>query len=483
MAIPESAREYRQTLKDMLIEMPDKRQRRDFLASERITEEYKTAREFVIFERHQSVRTIPDAAIRRERYEFPITPTERLGALLSSVNTGTKSILLFLLERETRPETYISPVDLADKFKEAFRGTELLEQFGNHTKQLVTQYCQQSLVGIGVVAREYTLAGELVGFSLTPDGRRYGISAAALALKTEEELGTSLYPILGQSTSRLADSRAPLTRARILEALSRRDQPVRVADLELELGTNDVTIGNDLELLDRLGIVDYRSFSHKGNTTMIRYITPPEFTGDSIEPINRTRSIQNLMVKILQDHKPETSFTDDQIYEQMPDSVKTRWKERELKAHISRLLSKLVREGHILREDNLKGAETHSSATLTELGYRFFNLFERPMLALVQDQPIDNSAIDSVRNNLFQYARMTADLYLPFSRSTRIRQSGETQTRILELIRDSEEPLTIKDVFTQLDMSKQSAISYIKSLTQNGVLKRTKIGKTYFYQV
>ncbi|OGE26481.1 hypothetical protein A3C26_00560 [Candidatus Daviesbacteria bacterium RIFCSPHIGHO2_02_FULL_39_12] len=169
-----------------------------------------------------------------ETLPFPQDPKERLNALLSSLNFGPKAVTLLLLPQHG---VYISPGELTAQFRGTFQGSEM----STVSKTTARGYTRESLFNLGLVAEEYSMdhfgQKKIVGYGQSEAGQKYGVRAACLVLKTENENGISLRLFFGSSNTNSQEQvRAPLTRALILRLLRGQSKPVTEIEIARSLG-------------------------------------------------------------------------------------------------------------------------------------------------------------------------------------------------------------------------------------------------------
>lgn len=424
---------------------------------------------------------------RRVEIEFPASPEGRLGALLASVNIGPKAVTLLLLPS---PGVYIAPYpDLANKFREIFRGTPL-EGFAN---TIAPEYCRQSLSRIGLVAAEYSIdyygAEKVVGYGKTEAGEKYGVPAAALALAAEAKHNRSLYPILGATNVSSPElKRAPLTRAQILLFLSEQTEPVTEKKIIEVLGITQPTAQEALFSLSQSGVIAYEAVTPRTGKVQISY-TRGQLPADDITPVNReptlTRTIATICEDLIAQGKPVSQAA---IYEELPEEIKKRRREDVLRININITLSGLARQGFLLHAKDFKGHGVQSSARITKDGQAVVEDFILPLVKLIQNEPgeqdrIDREIVKPVINNLRLYAQITAELYYPYSISFKQTRREENIRRVLDILVSSPKGLSTQDFIPLLGVNEETVRNYLAALREQSLVGRERVKCVDYYRV
>lgn len=249
-------------------------------------------------------------------------------------------------------------------------------------RRIQVGYCRQTLVPIGMVAEAdvlYLGAVEyVVGYRLSGAGEKYGLPIAAYLLQQSKSLPHSLNRIFG-NTSTTRDTRAVINRARILEALVAKKTEVRGTDIALELGLNRITVSNNLERLNRLGLVEYQavdteqvgwaSYTHRKDAsidsvrTVGRWLKLTSYVARTILVLG-TVNAQDL-AKSLKDNYPQSSL-------------------KSLCQNISRVLVGLAKQG-FCQADYFVGGEKQSKARILPEGRQIVQAIIMPIRAALAD--------------------------------------------------------------------------------------------------
>lgn len=392
------------------------------------------------------------------------------GEALSGLNNGVKAALFLLIAQNTHPRTefgpgtYISLEDLTSRFRQLFAGTELLDMIDEYrmVRGQVRSYCQESLCGVGVVAAEYDLEGKIIGFGITERGVSVGVPLALLILEWENRYQQSLYPILGQTSSRKA-TRAPDNIAKIVDYLVRQGRPVRTVDIANGLNLGSGLVGQDLARLKRFGFVNYQSLTSQTGKIELEY----RLASSDIEQapyIIKVHFLQELIAKILLANK-DRAFSASEIIRRLPGEIKPRWQARALTTTISAILSGLARQGYVDRVNEFEGAKKQSVASIAERGEAFVRGLVWSLLRASAKQPLaeeEQTKMDRARGNFSIFTRTSTDLYYPYSKSSKMRQRKVSMARLVGILQKNEGEVTIIDLAEKLELSRNTISRFLR---------------------
>lgn len=392
------------------------------------------------------------------------------GEALSGLNNGVKAALFLLIAQNTYPRTefspgtYISLEDLTSRFRQLFAGTVFLDMIDEHhqARGQVKQYCQESLCNVGVVSAEYNLEGKIIGFGITERGVSVGVPLALLILEWENRHQQSLYPILGQTSSKKA-TRAPDNSAKIVDYLVRQGRPVRTVDIANGLNLGSGLVGQDLARFKRFGFVNYQSLTSQTGEIELEYRLVSSYI-EQAPYIIKVHLLQELIAKIILANK-DRAFSASEIIRRLPGEIKTRWQARSLTSTISTILSGLARQGYVGRVNEFEGAKKQSVASITEKGKAFVKELVWPLLKVSAKQPLaeeEQTKMDKTRENLFIFTRTSADLYYPYSKSSKMRQRKASMARLVGILQKNEGEVTIIDLAEKLELSRNPISRFLR---------------------
>lgn len=412
--------------------------------------------------------------------EFSPAAWEEAGKVFSGVNNGVKAALL--LEIGQGYGNYLPVEDVVDKFKELFAGTELLTAISEYKgpNRQVIRYCRESLCDVGLLAEEVNDAGELIGFGLTKKGKEFGMPAAYLVLQRERETGQSLYPIFGQ-TSTSKETRAPFNRTKILDYLGRHPRGVREVDLITHLGLLDDSTKITLDQFRKFGLIKYKSITTKTEKSPLRYEITAGQDLSQAPHVTENLGLQQEIVKIIVSlaGSQTRQFSNPEIIDGLPEELKKRWQDRSLRVAVPHILSGLARQRWLTRVDDFKGGEKQSDISLTLAGRKLLAKLIWPTLSVVSKMPLTpdrEKAIAEVRTNLPAFAQNSAQLYYPYSQSSKIRRFAENKANAIGILSTSTKPLTARVIAEQLGLSERTIRGYLRSKTPDSAVAIITVG-------
>lgn len=432
--------------------------------------------------------------------EFSQEAWEKAGRAFSAFNNGIKAALFLEIARSTNPGTYLSIEAIAARFWDLFSGTELLEAVRKHTKGLVVSYCQESLCDVGLLTEEYNLQGELIGFGLTQDGRDFGIAAAAQVLRFENSKNQSVLPLLG-ATNSAGKTRSPANRTKVLDYLARHPYAVREADLSAAFELDNASVRTSLEIFHQFGLLEYKVATSRTAKEEIQFQVKLGQGLIEAPYVSRYHVMQDQLVKkvsALVSTDPQALFSISDILSGLPEEVRSSWKDRPLRSQVSRILSGLVREGKLRRVDDFEGGKKFSDITITRKGWQFVRSLVWPVLFVASGEPLTDlqkKAASGVLENLPNMARRSAELYYPYSISSKKRGHEENKLRLVEAISGSSSRLTNKDLAKILRLRSSSIMGYLKPRIKGSneiiievqgqvvTIVREKINRVWYYSI
>ena len=199
-----------------------------------------------------TVEEFADLLVDRTVHDFPENEEVRLEAVLNSVNSELKQAVVLALNG--------FPASPTDIWRRIERQTTV-QLPGIH---VMGEYCNQSLVNIGLVASEEYNRLLIPGlarkqFVISEAGSKYGQPLAAYSLKFAVDNNISLYSVLSSTHSK-GDSRAPYNRVRVLEAVRDGASTIpEIAGTGLRLKNLGSVISKQIAQLAKLGLINYQS--------------------------------------------------------------------------------------------------------------------------------------------------------------------------------------------------------------------------------
>lgn len=297
---------------------------------------------------------------------------------------------------------------------------------------------------MGVLTAKYSFAGELIGFGVTDEGLESGLPHALRLLAWEHTMQESTYPILGQTNSP-GETRAPFNSARILEYLFRHPYNARTTDLVDSLGLGGKTAPVALKRFDAFGLVHYKAITLHTSKVPLEYVWDTSRDLGRAQYIETSHKLQDAVVTVIGQKglvsHPRFSIGD--IVQQLPEEITRRWKEKSLREHISKILSGFAKEGFLQRVDDFKGGEKQSDISLTKKGRSFFLRIILPVLLESPAQPLPAS--------LSQLAQTSAELYYPYSRSSKYREKQNNIRKLAQAI--GERPQAAQELAQGVELS------------------------------
>ncbi len=357
-----------------------------------------------------------ERVLKRTVKRFPRNLEKRAEAILSTINTEPKQILLaFCLDDSAKTcsqlrnlfTDFVEPQEHWVPIDKTFEG-----------------YSHQTFVPIGMVAEEliqYSGMGEpVLTWKITEAGKRYGRPSAAFALKYAVEHGISLYSIL-VSTSSPGESRSPYNAFRVLSILDK-EGVLRETDLSIKIGLNHCNVGSHLQRLKKMGFIYYDSAN----------IEEPGFA------VYKWKHGKPENAKTVAYYKTLTQKIAELIYRKKQISTHEISNVVSNKNDVSRVVSGLVEQG-LVKPVKFIGRDIQSEAYILEPGREFVEEFCEPLeYALEHDDfsHIENTTrffadFDVARD----YAGKGMDLYSKVSPHKSPRDMEQVQRSAIDFVR------------------------------------------------
>jgi DNA-binding MarR family transcriptional regulator len=337
-----------------------------------------------------------------EERSFPEDPDERLDAILNVVNTEFKNLCLLHMDDRAK----IGQDIRAGVRSTVGRGVYL------PTKNSFDAYCLHTLFPIGVVAKDEIMHGGEIGYLLTPEGMKYGLPIAALALDWVNMNDTSLFEVLGP-TATTGSVRAPFARINVLEKLASGKNKAK------DIHTSSL-LNNHITPLSDIGFITYvpgKSFGGK-STTFSLIDVPENYSGFKLSRISEK------VVEYLKDNSLSRGVCE------LARSI------NEAQPSVSRALYSLERGGCVACDHG--DVSFSARVVLEEKGRRFLEDFVYPVRDALEDGGSLSDAEETYRTivgdpELFgEYSKRAIELYRAVSPRL---NPGATLDSVLEYIR------------------------------------------------
>jgi hypothetical protein len=399
--------------------------------------------------------------------QFPKNTLRRYEGLLSSFNISTKAITLLLLDDHP-----ISPYgELYQKFKTVYKGSNI----ASFAFPIPALYCQDSLSPFGLTERTQD------GVSLTPEGVLYGYPAAMKFLKFERDTETSLYPIFGR-TATVGNFRPPLATAMVLFELSKTFKAQGEIVDSTDLPADSIRIA--VERLARWGFVDKEGILQRAGETKVQYQRTDEPLLSTLT--HKNELMEEIIVATDLLTKADEEINQTTVFERISDAIKKEHTEPNIKSRIRYYLPQLVESGILHR--SIKGGgegRIQTQVKILSLGERLREELLVPVLELVQDptgwKDKDELTRD-VMDNLSEYARVTGDLYFPFSKSAiKLYPNKFKDMLISELQVKSGQ--SASQLAKKIGIDAETTRGYLQRtmLADNSQISKTQIKSVYYY--
>jgi len=306
---------------------------------------------------------IPTPTDHASSKEFPTDPEKRFEAIFAAIgNSEAKCLTLLCLS-----ESPVSPRDLYHQFTTQNNGS------WEPNKSTPAEYCEQTLVPIGLVAyadviRQGTLE-HTTGYRLTVAGKKFQPISAFL---TEKSCGLpySLIEIFGATHTR-GKSRSAINRSRIMEFLSSNPN-AKVIDIAKSIGISPGLVGNHLRHLSKLGILEFSSINAE-NPGSVGYVVNKDINVDEIKSKKKLGLLSSRVIDFLMD---KDSFTLEEaaraIHNYYPDV-----EFNSFRGKLSKTMVSLEKDGIFHR--STFSSKLRSRASLTEIGNKIVNEIVSPI--------------------------------------------------------------------------------------------------------
>lgn len=425
---------------------------------------------------------VENADRKVEVLPFPQDPKERMNALLSSLNFGPKAVTLLLLPQ---PGGYISPGELTTRFRSTFQGSEMATM----SKTTAQGYTRESLFNLGLVAEEYSIdhfgQKKIVGYGQSEAGQMYGVGTACLVLKTEDENGISLRPFFGSSNTNSQEQvRAPLTRASILRLLSTQSKPVTEVEIARSLGVGTGVVHDAILSLAQGDAITSKIISSRGEeiSSYVRGQVAPE----QVQMIGTMKSLTNEAVQTCLDlSAKDIEISVQTVLNSMPPDRKT-GDQNALRGRLSGVLSNLALQGFLNVGKGFERVGIHAEIRINEFGSKLVTDFLDPLDSLVKDQPDTDSVfkpiVNGVLTDLPRFARVSGDLYFPYSKAAKRRQRTESVGKMKDLLSNPEDSkgFSIRQLASRLGVHENTARDYLQKLRDDDLESEVYRGTNYF---
>ena len=321
-----------------------------------------------------------------ERKDFPRDTEERLSAILNVVNGGFKNVGFLHLD-----DVPVVGNEIKARVRDS-AGKGYLPYYN-----CFDSYCRDSLMPIGMVAKDVNLLNGKIGYILTPEGRKYGIPVSTFSLDWEFQNDTSLFSVLGATCSNTGE-RAPLRRIKLLEELTTGGalSPSSIFD---KFGGSFAMYHNHILPLSAAGFVKYTSnwmHEHGTRTSCVLLDDPSSY--DDIKYPNKARKV----VDCLKDNQGDSI-------------AKISLKSGIDQGSVSRIINSLFSHGYV--GDKSVGAPPSARVTVTAKGEHFLNSYINPVRAAISRDE-DLKTMEDTAEFIFSdaelfgaYCRNSIDLY------------------------------------------------------------------------
>jgi len=396
--------------------------------------------------------------------QFPIAPEKRLAAVLSAINSETKSILLATSLDDV---TFRNRAELGAEYRKwaNWPGTGTLKG-----------YAQTTLVPIGLVAEE-EMTVQLqplsiqVGWRLSPEGARYARPAAAYAIRTALDHSLSLYRIFSNTNSVSPDSRSPGNTAKILKLL---DKDVdQTGELAGQAGIAEHDVIGHLDRLHKAGLVNLATVGAGTGWAKYRWIegkdpnkAPPYIVGN-VAYQTRSRRVANELARRNTANVHEIASA---LGYRSPHNL-------------IQVLSRFVDYGYAERVCFI-GGKKQSDVELTDKG-KAIVAFVHTLEDALSDGPALQSLTQSVAELTPALAQRAAELYFAASSRTKARPAEEWNRRIVAFTKEYQQAhgKGPRPIDMARSLNHRSINTYLRPMLNAGILAKEFNGKEVRYRV
>ncbi len=233
--------------------------------------------------------------------------------------------------------------------------------------------------------------------------------------------------------------------------------------------------------LTQTGLIQYDSINDRTNKRSVVYtINNP--TGMEVPIVSEFVSLNKEIVLICRElNKEGNEITQAAVFSKISSDTRKRNKDYTLNTHIPGILSRLSKQGFLQRGE--LGGRNRSRGSITTAGRLIVEELLLPIKDIVEGDSIlyhwKKEVLPKVMSNLSDYARITGDLYYPYSHSAHKEAKAIAFSQILLLVESRD--LTVDRVAKELKIPKGTIDSYLKQLTLKGKLKQRAEGNTFLY--
>lgn len=409
----------------------------------------------------------PKVEVTEKKAEFPSDPEERYKAVISSIGNHAGKQITFL-SISSIPGTITTPPEMHSAFLENSQG--VWKTGGGVQKD----HASSSLAPIGMVAKEVGIRNgsnrEVVGYTQTEAGRKYGDPIAKFLLKYAAEHNISLQSIFGATGS--TENRTPYYRSLILEYLSQAkdNKTIRIADIQKALSHkyDEVSVKSSLGELQKAGLLIFDTVNKE---TMERFLYNTTDTLDNSKDLGgqtgiALRAIKSLQAAGISEFNLDTIFSE--IIKDNPD-----FKREDL----AKKLFSIRKLGYIIQGE-FKYGERLSSVVILQEGIDMVKDLLQPIHIALSDTPEGEVLRKEWKNIPWKEYAPTALAKLKESSSlaNKVEASVSLQTAI-DIVANNPGIRTteITQKFKELGISASAASSASKRLFEEGVFRKDTV--------
>ncbi len=412
-------------------------------------------------------RQIVDTRLVREE-PFPEDPNARFEAIFAAIgNSEAKCVTLLTMQPY--------PLTQNELHTEFLRATNRVWETST---RLQTIYCNKSLIPIGLVAQadiiSYGSLDYVTGYRLTESGEYFGQPIAAFLLQQSTNLPHSLFEIFGPTSKGSGDTRSAINRARLLEYLHQKaleDPNVAYSDLQISkaTGINASTVSQALKHLQKLGLVDYKSFQNEQKGSLV-YTAVQDSRNKQVEPVGTDKALTKTVAEFILSHdRVDFNTVVDNLKIKYPDSNETALRKR-----IGTVLQGLAKQGIVSR--SFVTGRFLSQATIAPLGAQVtWNILIPIRIALSSDESENLTSWTNIPWN--EYAKEGVIRFRESSGHANQRSLDERTNHAHQLILD-QPGIRQKDIKAHL---KREPADVLRILLAEGKVIKERTGRTVRY--
>lgn len=403
-----------------------------------------------------------------ERLQSPDGLSNEFNAIFSCYNISPRSILQLSITEDTQ-----TVPDLVVAWKETYEGTSLAD-FGYNTSK---NY-------IGMLVR-YGMVDERDGlYTITPRGVTRGQPIAAKILQFEMQEGYSVYTALGSIAQEPhGGTMSPALRAKIfLELMNEK----RASNIAQSFNESELNTFHALDWLRNEGFVayDFEQAPYRGQ--VVRFKRKREITEEDVIGIIHNNELLTHVVKAVNAIDADTLFYNKNIQAALPPEYMVKRKSnRSLTSDVSVVLNGLAGKGLLEKLPFNIVHQVMETATLTEKGKTFVRELLIPIVAALGDdqmlQEWRETVVPEMQTKLSSVARITGELYYPYSNSYRRGMKDRRKDEIVEYLTELqglklsdglEAVFHARDLAGLLKLPKGTVDDYIEELIKEGRIVR-----------